>query len=291
VSENKEENKKSVERHLDSVSAKATKALSAFSTAVAFLLFIALAGFAVMSIVEISARTNYHYQIQERINHINSDLADKPLDMTNFLLTNKRRYYYKLANKVEDLIDSGSKHSMTNLYGLRMIADSGIERLEAGLGELKGEQEKYRLFNAFNFRDFSAENSSYTKENPDISFSFSLRHPIEYIKSFSSDYLLAIVLMACGALGAIIHAVRADGRFSFYSLFVGVSTGFILFLALKGGKNVFLVQSIGSNVAYNPYSSAFFALLAGLFSERTFEILRIIMDTIFNKLKKAVGEI
>jgi hypothetical protein len=54
----------------------------------------------------------------------------------------------------------------------------------------------------------------------------------------------------------------------------GVAAGFITLLAIRGGKNVFLLQSEEVSFYLNPYSSAFFGLLAGLFTNDAFQVLR-----------------
>ena len=86
--------------------------------------------------------------------------------------------------------------------------------------------------------------------------------------------LLAIAIMTCGAIGATIGSIRHTGRLTWRSVLFGLSSGFIVFLAIKGGKHIFLLQVQGQMPQFNPYSSGFFGLIAGMFTERDVRIPR-----------------
>lgn len=103
----------------------------------------------------------------------------------------------------------------------------------------------------------------------------------------STDLLLAIAIMACGAMGSMIAALRGDGAMTLKSLSLGLASGFVVYLAIKGGKHVFLLQSQGDIVAFNPYGSAFAGLLAGLFTERAHQVLSTIVDDFVDRLRAA----
>ena len=108
-------------------------------------------------------------------------------------------------------------------------------------------------------------------------------------RAFSSDQLLAIAMVTCGALGALTLSIRQKERFRLHSLLVGLSTGFVAYLAIKGGKHLFLLQTSGELVAFNPYGSALAALLAGLFSEKANQLLTSVVDDFAHRVKAATG--
>jgi len=92
----------------------------------------------------------------------------------------------------------------------------------------------------------------------------------------SSDLLLALVVTISGTIGAIITVVRNDNDRGVRpkDLAFGVAAGFITLLAIRGGKSAFLLRTEEVSFVFNPYSSAFLGLLAGLFTDKAFDLLR-----------------
>ena len=107
------------------------------------------------------------------------------------------------------------------------------------------------------------------------------------LATLSSDMLLAIAVMACGAIGAMITTLRGGAKMTVQSFCLGLAAGFIVFLAIKGGKHLFLLQSRGDIAAFNPYGSAFAGLLAGLFTEKAYAALADIVDEFIGRLRSA----
>ncbi|MBF8276024.1 MAG: hypothetical protein HW390_1097 [Candidatus Brocadiaceae bacterium] len=105
----------------------------------------------------------------------------------------------------------------------------------------------------------------------------------------SSDQLLAIAIMACGSIGAMITALRGDSAMTLRSLSLGLASGFVVYLAIKGGKHVFLLQTQGELVTFNPYGSGFAGLLSGLFTEKAHQLLTTIIDDFAARLRAASG--
>lgn len=68
------------------------------------------------------------------------------------------------------------------------------------------------------------------------------------------------------------------------ALALGIATGFVVYLAIKGGKHVFLLQMQTEVVAFNPYGSAFAGLLAGMFTEKAYQLITIIVDDFADRL-------
>ena len=86
----------------------------------------------------------------------------------------------------------------------------------------------------------------------------------------ASDQLLSLVVIMSGTIGAVIAAIRAKRVLSPTDIGFGVAAGFITLLAIRGGKNVLVVSNEDVSFYINPYSSAFFGLLAGLFTDRAY---------------------
>jgi len=113
-----------------------------------------------------------------------------------------------------------------------------------------------------------------------------------------SDTLLVWAVVSCGALGAAIGGVREDltfGAFNpapfnsdereliksntrFARIGLGMAAGFVTFLALKGGKFLFVIEFADGNAPINPYASAFAGILTGLFTERVYQFFTKLID-------------
>jgi len=111
----------------------------------------------------------------------------------------------------------------------------------------------------------------------------------EPIVLLSSDHLFAVAIVACGAIGAMAAAIRGNIPLTLRSLSLGLAVGFVVYLAIKGGKSVFLMQSQGEIFSFNPYGCGFAAILAGLFSERAHSLLTTLVDDFAARLKLAIG--
>lgn len=118
-------------------------------------------------------------------------------------------------------------------------------------------------------------------------FSSALGSTMEPLLLLSSDQLLAIAVLACGAIGSMISSLRANNALSLRALVLGVASGFVAYLAIKGGKHLFLLQSQAELVAFNPYGSAFAGLLAGLFTERAHQVLSSVVDDLVARIRAA----
>lgn len=228
------------------------------------LLFLAVAVFAVASITEIAARGNYLGYLEGRVRADNEELAQNASNGVDKLtsdaissLRKSRDYNKHLKGKVESLISVGADNSSQTLIAIRKASENSFFE--------PGASKPYTTNSVFYIIQV-------------------------YINRLNSDYLLAIAIMTCGAIGASIGAIRTNRKFAWRSLLFGLSAGFIVFLAIKGGKHIFLLQEQGQIVQFNPYSSGFLGLIAGMFTEKTFELLTLVTDSIFNKVKKVIDE-
>lgn len=108
------------------------------------------------------------------------------------------------------------------------------------------------------------------------------------IAYFSSNLITAILIVCCGAIGAVVAGFRDERPATFRHLCLGVSSGFIVFLSIRGGQEVFLFQVSKEFMPVNPFSSGLFGLLSGLFSERFYSLIRKVTDSVSNRLEKAI---
>ena len=88
----------------------------------------------------------------------------------------------------------------------------------------------------------------------------------------------------------MIASFRKTGRLIWNGVIFGLASGFIVFLSIKGGRHIFLLQTQGLMPQFNPYTSSFLGLIAGMFTERTFRFLGQVVDAVFDKLKKVLEE-
>ena len=129
-------------------------------------------------------------------------------------------------------------------------------------------------------------NEPYDASNP---HKFTLSAIINY-RAFAylpSDTLLGMLLISCGILGAIMSILRQNRQVGVsqslmqvgvsQSLIRGASVGFVVFLGVKGGITVFVISN-GTDVPFNPYSTAFAGVLAGMFSEKLYSFLSKLVD-------------
>lgn len=110
-----------------------------------------------------------------------------------------------------------------------------------------------------------------------------LNHVLSYQ---SSDLLLSLVILFSGTVGAVVTTLRKDQLLTLRDLGQGFAAGFITFLAIRGGKSIFLLDA-DPLLLINPYNSAFFGLLSGMFTEMAFELLTSVAQEVATRLKGA----
>jgi len=101
------------------------------------------------------------------------------------------------------------------------------------------------------------------------------------LSSLASNTLLGILLISCGVLGSVMSTMR-DGKGEVSKTVVlGASVGFVALLGVKGGSTIFIMTSAGIDVPFNPYSTAFVGVVAGMFSEKLYLALSKVTDKAF----------
>lgn len=173
-----------------------------------------------------------------------------------------------LKRSLQTLTALGSDNTNFSLRGIQKQFNQHIDDLKTDEASKTSDKSKNAAIQANSISTFILESSA-------------------TLLMLSSDQLLAIAIMACGAIGAMITALRGNGAMTLRALSLGIASGFVVYLAIKGGKQVFLLQTQGEIVAFNPYGSAFAGLLAGLFTERAHQILSTIVDDFAERLRAA----
>ena len=108
-----------------------------------------------------------------------------------------------------------------------------------------------------------------------------------WVRVLPNDALMVLLMALCGSIGTAVTTIRSGQGLNAGVMALGMATGFITFLVVSGGKDVFLVQPGVTETTFNPYSSALFALLAGLFTERAYKLLSSIVNQFSNRLEHA----
>ncbi len=232
-----------------------------------------IALFAIMVISEIAARESVLSMFTGRITTLKSEFVELnrtetniPTESTSTIEPDRNYYRKKLLKNIEFyeelkrtlifLIAQGSIHPRLSL--------NTIQRFELSRFTLE-EREGLETLSYKQFPDFMIE-------------------AYQPFLLLSSDQLLALAVMACAAIGAMIAALRGNGLMTLRALALGIATGFVVYLAIKGGKHVFLLQMQTEVVAFNPYGSAFAGLLAGMFTEKAYQIINTFVDEVTNRL-------
>ncbi len=105
-----------------------------------------------------------------------------------------------------------------------------------------------------------------------------------FVSYYGSDFLLSISVMLAGSIGSIVAKMRDDRHVQLRDLLLGLAAGFIIFLVIRGAKNVFLINSEGTSYLLNPYSIALMGLVAGIYTDRAFRLLMASVDKVIEKL-------
>ena len=115
----------------------------------------------------------------------------------------------------------------------------------------------------------------------------------------NSEFLLALMVSACGGIGTLISMLRDESKQSsqqrqamdYAKLFIlGLSTGFLVFFVVRGGKAVFLLQSDTVSFPTNPYTASLAGLIAGIFTDRAYKLLMAAVDQLADKIMQVIGK-
>lgn len=220
---------------------------------VAFATIVSLLALAALSLAELTARHQLIAAVDALIAQRHSDLANmEPVaggsDLREDSLRRELGRYQRVRFQTQLLIASGGLTHDDEVFALRSHLMDRVVTTE-GVFEIRMLREVRLLPNAM---------------------------------------LTMLLLAVCGAIGTAVSAARRKSSFTLSDAGVGLAAGFITFLAISGGKDVFLLQSSDIGVVFNPYSSALFALLAGLFTQRAYRLLGMIVDSLSTRIEESL---
>jgi hypothetical protein len=114
------------------------------------------------------------------------------------------------------------------------------------------------------------------------------REPLGTLLSGSNNVLIALITIACCGIGASLASIREDNDTPLFSTLTGFIVGFVVFLSLKGGKTIFLMNSSEVTNLVNPYSTALAALIVGMFTKRAYQILERFVAELVRRIEDAI---
>lgn len=211
---------------------------------------VVLAVLAVITVSEMASRESFSNSISSKISSLNVDLANIAInpDATMGKLVYEQRQEVTIKiSAFEELND-----------GVSTLINVGVSDKS---GTLKALIESYHKATA-RFNEPEPESEKLIESYPKAT----ARWPSLILKELSnyinlgfvyekrSDHLLALSIICCSALGAMIFGLRSGSRMSVRTLTSGLATGFVVYLALKGGQHLFLLTSPDVRIPSNPYS-------------------------------------
>lgn len=219
---------------------------------VAFGTIVGLLALAALSLAELTARQQLIAAVDELIGQRQSELAN-----------------LESATQGADIREDSLRKDLGRYQRVRFQT-----QLLIASGELTHADEVFALRSALMNREVTTQGV------------FKVRM-LREVRLLPNDMLMMLLLAVCGAIGTAVSAARRKSSFTLSDAGIGLAAGFITFLAIRGGKDVFLLQSSENNLVFNPYSSALFALLAGLFTERAYHMLGFIVDSISARIEES----
>ncbi len=258
------------------------------------LILLVLAFTAVFSISEIAARESILSILTGQIASLKAEFVEQNRNVSPILPsqttakaspTSEVEFIYKIdhVSKQREQLLEELKLLETLKRSLQTLTVLGSDNIDFTLREI---EKQFRQFNQHIDTPQNVADTKATHVQATTVSAFFLETSAIFLV-LSSDQLLAIAIMACGAIGSMITALRSDRDMTLQALSLGIASGFVVYLAIKGGKQVFLLQTQGEIVAFNPYGSAFAGLLAGLFTERAYQIISTIVDDFAERLRAA----
>jgi hypothetical protein len=235
---------------------------------------IILAILAVITVSEMASRESFNNSVASKISSLNGDLANISINLSSNedakIPTSVFEQRKEASSKIE--IFEELKDRVTVLINI------GVDSQPGTLKELTNIYQKATT----RFADNKSSEGGILK-------TISNSYYIGFIYEMRSDHLLALAIICCSALGAMIFGLRSGTKMNVRTLTSGLATGFVVYLALKGGQHLFLVTSPDVRIPSNPYSSAFAGLLAGLFSDKAYKMLSSLVDNFASQVENAAG--
>ncbi len=105
----------------------------------------------------------------------------------------------------------------------------------------------------------------------------------------SSEKLLAVLCIGSGIIGAVVAGIRSKHVLSVRQFSLGFAAGFISYLVIKGGRYLLMAQlDDGPWVAFNPYGCSLICVMAGMFTQRAYDLLSAVVDHLIRQVEVAI---
>lgn len=266
-----------------------------------FLFFIILINF---SINEILARQKVSLTIKSKIDlnnqkivnlyeHLKNDNNNEIIKYIHFETT----IYESMDTKVQNLINYGAIDSTSTLSSiLKQLEFELKENIYTFVQSLTRFQNMARIDKSIlEPQDLEIYNGQFSKYDKSVKFIHISR--ILGIPYLTSNLLLAIILITSCIIGVQINKFRynlkkEEKSFTFSdilsSIFLGISTGFILFILIKGGRHFFIIEMDDNFFPINPFSASLAGLFGGLFTEKTYQLINLFFNSLIERVEKIV---
>lgn len=272
-----------------------SKSISLTASIVLMLILIFVAA---LSIIEIGARLSVQTFLNTSIVEINNQISESTPSTISFVRSEKEQpsalisqsVVEQLAN-IEQLKRQRSEYQRV-LGALTTLEYVGAEKSNINLSEINRRAAAIEApIIVFNQKPESLKDpGTQLQVKPDATNNgsgFFFEDLRSTIFDQSNDALLALAVTFCGAIGAVVAGLRTQKFAGLANIALGLAAGFIAFLALKGGKSLFIIQVTTTQLPVNPYASAFAGILVGLFTERVYEVVSKLFD---QAADRATGE-
>jgi hypothetical protein len=218
-------------------------------------------------ISEIRGRQQLERMLASRITSLREDVANSKAPC----LDKDGNMQILPGQDERDLIEEFDRHRSL----LQTLSTSGVQRTADSFPEIRNNVQHVLRNGADKSATTAGESSG------DIPWYY-------FITRCSSDLLLSWVVIFSGTIGAVIAAIRKQRELGLHprDLAFGFAAGFITVLAIRGGKNVMVIQIADVSFTLNPYASAFLGLMAGLFTEKAYLLLRKFVDKLVDGVEK-----
>lgn len=243
------------------------------------LLFLASVGLAILSIGELAARESVLNQIQARITENRANYVDLTRSEVFASGGPSRPASVPVSSDETRRLQYNALIELSALSALRSRLQSivivGVESPSMSLRRIISDLQSTGAPRAESGQALSGEVLDF------------IQRARNTVTDLGSDSLLALAVMLAGAIGAMIASLRSGNALSLRAFVLGIASGFVTFLVLKGGKSILLFHTPDQMLMFNPYGAAFAGLLAGLFTERAHQILSVVVDDFVERVKGA----
>lgn len=106
------------------------------------------------------------------------------------------------------------------------------------------------------------------------------------ISHLPSNILLAIGVIFAAGVGSLSAELRRQKPATLVQYAVGISGGFIAYLAIKGGSFLVVSPAQRGISTLNPYGVALVGVLVGLFSDRAYALIQELVDDVTDRLTR-----